>query len=45
MTISKNLTDRLNPPRHIDYQRILQSNWTRGTAGHTKVVVSNAAFP
>ena len=46
ISTQKNLRDRSIPFRNIDDQTILQSDWTRGTSGHTqpKVVVSEATF-
>ena len=37
---------RLIPSRNIEDQRVLQSDWTRDTTGHTqlKVVISDTAF-
>ena len=44
---AKNPRYKLIPLRYIDNQRILQSVWTRDTAGrtHPTVVVSNPTFP
>ena len=44
---AKNIRYKLIPSKDIDEQRILQSDWIRGTPGHTqsKVVVSYATFP
>ena len=43
---AKNLRDCWISSRYINDQRILLSDWTSGTTGHTqpKVVVSDATF-
>ena len=40
-------TYKLIASRDTDDQRTLESDWTRGTTGHTlpKLVVSDATFP
>ena len=42
----KNLRYPLIPSRDIDDQRLLQSDWTRGTTGYTqpKMIVRDATF-
>ena len=43
---AKNLAEFLIFSKNIDDQRILKSDWTRGTTGHIqqKVVVTDATF-
>ena len=44
---AKNLKYQLIPSRDIDDQRLMQSNWTKSTTGHTqpKVLLLDANFP
>ena len=46
VSTQKNLRYWLIPPKYIDDQTILQSDWLRGTTGHTQpeVVILNDTF-